>query len=310
MTVYTTSDEVNTTTLRTCVLGTGTMGAGMARNIAAAGIDVRAWNRTPARARPLAEAGVRVCDDLVDAVRDADVIVTMLWDATTVEEVLREAAGGWSSGAVLLQTSTVGVEGAARLAEVAAELGLRYVDAPVQGTRQPAEQGTLVVYASGPDDTRAVLEPVLDAVGSRTLWLGEAGAGSRLKLATNAFVVTMTAALAESLSVAAALGTGPATFLDALAGGPLESPYVVKKGRAILEQDWAPSFAVDGGLKDARLIVAAAAAAGLDVPVVAAVEARLAALSEQGYGAEDLAALGRQVHDLMTGDVIEADQIH
>lgn len=298
VTVYTTQDPVNAAALRTCVLGTGTMGAGMARNIAAAGLDVRAWNRTAERARPLAEAGVQVCDELADAVRDADVIITMLWDAATVEEVLHEAQGGWSTDAVLLQTSTVGVEGAARLGDVALELGLRYVDAPVQGTRQPAEQGTLVVLASGPDDTRPVLDPVLGAIGARTLWLGEAGAGSRLKLATNSFVVTMTAALAESMAVAAALGTDPATFLDAIAGGSLESPYVVKKGRAILEQDWTPSFAVDGGLKDAGLIVAAAAAAGLEVPVVEAARVRLAALSAQGHGAEDVAALGRQVHAL------------
>ncbi len=218
MTVYTTSDEVNAnpSTPRVCVLGTGTMGAGMARNLAAAGLDTTAWNRTASRAAPLAEAGVSVCAELTDAVRDADVVITMLWDADTVEEVLREAGGGWASDAVLLQTSTVGIEGADRLAEVAAELGLRYVDAPVQGTKQPAEQGTLVVLASGPEDTREVLAPVLDAVGSRTLWLGGAGTGSRLKLATNAFVVTVTASLAESMSVAQALGIAPGTFLEAI----------------------------------------------------------------------------------------------
>lgn len=297
MTVYITSDEVNAPAPRVCVLGTGTMGAGMARNLAAAGLDTRAWNRTPARAAPLADAGVTVVDDLAEAVRDADVIVTMLWDVDTVEQVLREAAGGWSADAVLLQTSTVGTEGADRLADVADELGLRYVDAPVQGTRQPAEQGTLVVLASGPDDTRPMLAPVLAAIGSRTLWLGEAGTGSRLKLATNAFVVTVTASLAESMAVASALGVEPATFLDAIAGGPLESPFVAKKGRAMAAQDYTPAFAVDGGLKDTRLIVAAAAAAGLDVPLTDAASTRLAALSAQGYGGEDIAALGRRLGD-------------
>lgn len=293
MTVYNEKDGVNAPPPRVCVLGTGTMGAGMARNLAAAGLDTRAWNRTAARAAPLAADGVTVREDLAEAVRDADVLVTMLWDADTVEGVLREAGGGWSSGAVLLQTSTVGVEGAGRLAEVAAELGLRYVDAPVQGTRQPAEQGTLVVLASGPDDTRPVLAPVLDAIGSRTLWLGAAGAGSRLKLATNTFVVTVTASLAESMSVASALGLAPSTFLDAIAGGPLESPFVAKKGRAMATQDYSPAFAVDGGLKDTRLIAAAAEAMGLDVPLTAAVAAQLERLSAGGHGGDDIAALGR-----------------
>jgi 3-hydroxyisobutyrate dehydrogenase len=269
------------------------MGAGMARNLAAAGLETRAWNRTPARAAPLADAGAIVCTDLADAVRDADVVVTMLWDAAAVEEVLRETRGGWAPDAVLLQTTTVGLEGASRLADVATELGLRYVDAPVQGTKQPAEQGTLVVLASGPEDTRLVLAPVLEAIGSRTIWLGEAGAGSRLKLATNAFVVNVTAALAESMTIAAALGLEPATFLDAIAGGPLESPFVAKKGQAIAVGDFTPAFAVDGGLKDARLIASAAVEAGVEAPLTLATGALLAALSAQGYGGDDVAALGR-----------------
>jgi 3-hydroxyisobutyrate dehydrogenase len=293
VTVYTSARSVNEP--RVCVLGTGTMGAGMARNLAGAGLETRAWNRTVARAAPLSDAGIVVHTDLPDAVRDADVIVTMLWDAATVEEVLRGAETAWASDAVLLQTSTVGVEGAERLAGVAAELGLRYVDAPVQGTRQPAEQGTLVVLASGPEDTRELLAPVLGAIGSDVLWLGDAGAGSRLKLATNAFVVNVTAALAESMQIAAGLGIDPAAFLDAIAGGSLQSPYVAKKGRAMVTGDFTPAFAVDGGLKDSRLIAAAAATAEVDVPLTRATESLLLALSELGHGAEDIAALGRAV---------------
>jgi 3-hydroxyisobutyrate dehydrogenase len=291
MNVYISSDPVNRP--RVCVLGTGTMGTGLASNLAAAGLETRAWNRTSARAAPLADAGVRVCTDLADAVRDAHVVVTMLWDADAVEAVLREARGGWAPDAVLLQTTTVGVDGAGRLAAVAAELGLRYVDAPVQGTKQPAEQGTLVVLASGPEDARPLLTPVLEAIGSRTIWLGPAGAGTRLKLATNAFVLNLTAALAESLSLATALGVGPAAFLDAITGGPLESPYVAKKGGAMLTGDFTPAFAVDGGLKDARLIVSAAAEAGVEVPLIAATGALLDDLVTQGFGGEDLAALMR-----------------
>src|SRR3954451_3662325 len=119
------------------LLGTGTMGAGMARNVAAAGLPLRVWNRTPDKARPLADAGAQVCEDVADAVRDADVVVTVLWDAASVEQVLREASGALRPGAVLAQMSTVGIEGAARLDAVAAELGLRHVDAPVLGTKQP-----------------------------------------------------------------------------------------------------------------------------------------------------------------------------
>jgi 3-hydroxyisobutyrate dehydrogenase len=287
MTVYSDSDHVNRP--RVALLGTGIMGSGMARNIAAAGLPLTVWNRSPERAAPLAEVGARVATDVADAVGDADVVVTMLWDAEVVATVLREARGAFTDGAVLLQTSTVGVDGCPALREVAAELGLRYVDAPVLGTKHPAEQGTLVVLASGPDDTRGTVDPVLDAVGSRTVWLGDQGdAASRLKLAANAFVLNVTAAMAESLAITGALGLPPELFLDAIQGGPLESPFVTAKGRLMRAGDYPASFAVDGGLKDARFIVAEVG----DTALLTAVTAeRLAAASSAGHGDDDIAAL-------------------
>ncbi|WP_275414808.1 NAD(P)-dependent oxidoreductase [Plantactinospora mayteni] len=274
------------------MLGTGVMGAGMARNIAAAGLPLTVWNRTPERAAPLAEAGARVVATVADAVRGADVVLTMLWDADTVETVLRDADGAFAPGAVLLQTSTVGVAGAARLAEVAADLGLRYVDAPVLGTKYPAEQGTLVVLASGPEEARAVLAPVFAAIGSRTVWLGEAGAASRLKLAANAFVLNVTAAVAESMAVAGALGLAPAEFLQAIQGGPMESPFVAAKGALMAAGDYPASFAVDGGVKDAGFVVAEAGAAA---PLTAVTLDLLRAASAAGHGDDDIAALAHAV---------------
>ncbi|GAB6987768.1 NAD(P)-dependent oxidoreductase [Nocardioides pyridinolyticus] len=297
MTVYGKVDDVNRP--RVALLGTGLMGAGMARNIAAAGLPLAVWNRSPERAAPLAEAGARVAADVAEAVGEADVVVTMLWDADVVATVLREGRGSFAEGAVLLQTSTVGVDGCAALREVAAELGLRYVDAPVLGTKHPAEQGTLVVLASGPDDTRPVVDPVLETIGSRTLWLGDAGdAASRLKLAANAFIVNVTAAMAESMAITGALGLEPALFLEAIRGGPLDSPFVGAKGRMMAAGEYAASFAVDGGLKDARYIVAAA---GEAAPLTAVTAERLEAASEAGHGDHDIAALAHSVHDAQPG---------
>lgn len=293
MTVYTPTDDVNVSRPAVALLGTGVMGAGMARNIAAAGLPLRVWNRTPQRAAALADAGAEVAPDVVGAVDGADVVLTMLWDADVVEATLREGAGSYAEGAVLLQCSTVGTDGADRLAAVAAELGLRYVDAPVLGTKHPAEQGTLVVLASGPLDTRAVLEPVLAAVGSRTLWLGDSpGAASRLKLAANAFVLNVTAALAESRAVAGELGLDPDLFLDAIRGGPLESPFVSAKGALMSAGDFPASFAVDGGLKDARLLLAAVDGSA---PLTAVTADLLAGASASGHGGDDIAALAHGV---------------
>lgn len=275
------------------VLGTGIMGAGMARNIAAAGMATRVWNRTAARAEPLSDAGARVCDTAARAVQGADVVVTMLWDASSVEAALRESATALTPGAVLLQTTTVGVAGAARLQEVADELGLVHVDAPVLGTKGPAEAGSLVVLGSGPAEARERVAGVLDAIGSRTLWVGEAGAGSRLKLAANAFVISLTGSIAQSLALAASLGLDPSMFLDAVGGGPLDSAYLRIKGAAMLTGDFAPSFSVAGGEKDATLILEAAEAQGLELTLLAAVREQLAGVAASGHADDDLAAVHR-----------------
>lgn len=277
--------------LTVALLGTGTMGAGMARNIARAGIGLRVWNRTAARAEPLAAAGIEVARTVAEAVENADVVLTMLWDADSVADALHAGAGQYAPGAVLVQASTVGVDGAARLGHMAAELGLVHLDAPVLGTKQPAEQGTLVVLASGPGEAIDRVAPVLDAISSRVIRLGNAGQGSRLKLSANAFVVTLLAGIAQSLAIARELGVDPALFLAAVDGGAMNAPYVQLKGRSMLAGDFTPAFGLDGALKDAGLIATAAAAAGVDTTLIDAVAAQQQRVVDAGHGELDMSAV-------------------
>ncbi len=272
------------------LLGTGAMGAGMARNIAAAGIPLRVWNRTRAKAEPLAETGAEVAGSPAEAVRDADIVLTMLFDVDSVEATLDEARAGLKPGAVLLQQSTVGVEGADRLAERAEELGLVYVDAPVLGTKKPAEDGALVILASGPDEAKDIVAPVFDAIGSRTVWVGPAGQGTRLKLVANSWVLTVVEGIAESLTLARALGVEPRQFLEVVKGGAMDAPYVQLKGSAMLDGDFTPAFGLDGAAKDAGLIVDAARAAGADLAVIEAVQQHFARALAAGHGDKDMAA--------------------
>jgi 3-hydroxyisobutyrate dehydrogenase len=272
------------------LLGTGTMGAGMARNIAAAGIPLKVWNRTREKAEPLAEVGAEVAESPAEAVRDADIVITMLFDADSVETALDQAREGLKPGAVLLQQSTVGVEGADRLAARAEELGLVYVDAPVLGTKKPAEDGALVILASGPDAARDVVAPVFEAIGSRTVWVGAAGQGTRLKLVANSWVLTVVEGIAESLALARALGVEPRQFLEVVKGGAMDAPYVQLKGSAMLDGDFTPAFGLDGAAKDAGLIVEAARAAGADLAVIEAVQQHFARALDAGYGDRDMAA--------------------
>jgi 3-hydroxyisobutyrate dehydrogenase len=274
------------------LLGTGTMGVGMARNIAAAGMELRVWNRTHEKAEPLADVAT-VADSPAAAVRGADVVVTMLFDHEAVTDTMRQAAealGGDGDGVVWLQTSTVGVDGAERLGELAEELGVVYVDAPVLGTKKPAEDGALVVLASGPADARDRIDPVLDAIGSKTIWVGEAGGGSRLKMAANAWVFTVVEGVAESLALTRELGLDPRLFLESVAGGALDAPYVQLKGGAMLDDRLDPAFGLANALKDAGLIVAAAESAGLELALMPGVRDHFARGVDQGLGDLDMAA--------------------
>ncbi len=275
------------------LLGTGIMGAGMARNLLAAGLPTRVWNRTQSKAAPLAEAGAEVAADPSEAVAGADVVVTMLRDGDTVVETMTAAAPGLRAGQLWLQTTTVGVEAAARLAEVADEHDLVLVDAPVLGTRQPAEQGQLLIFAAGPRKARERSAPVFDAVGRKTVWLGDdpgAGTASRLKLVANSWVLAITSATGEALALAKALGVDPQGFLDAVEGGPLDLPYLRAKSAAILNDEWEPSFTVSNAGKDADLIVSAARAHGARLDVAEAVAARMHRAEQLGHGEQDMAA--------------------
>jgi 3-hydroxyisobutyrate dehydrogenase len=273
------------------VLGTGIMGAAMARNLCRAGLAVRVWNRTRAKAEPLAAEGAAIAGTPAEAVTGAEVILTMLHDGPATEEAMRAAAPGLRPGAYWLQCTTAGVDGLAPLTGLARDHGLVFVDAPVLGTRQPAESGQLTVLAAGPTAAREPLTPVLDAVGARTAWVGEEpGAATRLKLVCNSWVLAVTHGTAEAIALAEGLGVDPQDFLDAIAGGPLDLGYLRAKAASIRAGDFAPSFAVDTAEKDARLIVAAGQAAGVLLDVAEAGAERFRRASEQGHGAEDMAA--------------------
>ncbi|MFF4736568.1 NAD(P)-dependent oxidoreductase [Streptomyces sp. NPDC001262] len=276
------------------VLGTGIMGGPMARNLARAGLDVRAWNRSRDKAEPLAADGVTVADSPAEAVRGAGVVLTMLHDGPAALDVMRAAAPGLGPGTVWAQTTTAGVEGLDALAAFAREHGLVLVDSPVLGSKQPAEEGKLTVLAAGPASVRGTLAPVFDAIGARTLWVGEDGAdgaASRLKLVLNSWVLTVTHGTAEALALAKGLGVDPQGFLDALEGGPLDMGYLRAKAGILLDGRLTPpSFSTVTAEKDARLIVAAGEAAGVRLDVAAAGAERFRRATEQGHGDEDMAA--------------------
>lgn len=272
-------------------LGTGIMGRAMAVRLLDAGFPLRAWNRTPARAAPLAEAGAVVAESPDDAVSGADVVITMMDDADAVLSVMRRALAAMGPDAVWVQMSTVGVDGCARLAAAADEAGVAFLDAPVLGTRTPAEEGTLKVLAAGPAELRERCAPVLAALGTVFGSLSEVGQGSALKLVANSWILALTGGVANSIQLAQHLDVDPQLFLDVIAGTLSDSAYLHLKGAAIRNEDYTTSFAVTGAAKDAGLIVQAGRDAGYEPTLIEVLRQQLQRAAERGHADKDMAAI-------------------
>ncbi|MDT7695099.1 MAG: 3-hydroxyisobutyrate dehydrogenase, partial [Pseudonocardiales bacterium] len=245
-----------TTAQRVAVLGTGTMGAPIARNLCRAGLAVRVWNRDPAKAEALAADGALRVPSPAAAAAGIDVLITMLTDGAAVEQVMTGPDGALAAlgpDAVWVQMSTVGVDWSDRLASLAASHGVAFVDAPVSGSSRPAEEGQLLILASGAGSARARLEHIFDVLGRKTLWLERAGDGTRLKLALNNWLAVLVEGMAETITLSGVLGLDPHLFVTTVAGLPLASPYATDKANAMLDAQFAPGFPLEHAAKDAAL---------------------------------------------------------
>jgi 3-hydroxyisobutyrate dehydrogenase len=217
----------------------------------------------------------------------------MLTDGAAVEQVMTGPGGALSAlgpSAVWIQMSTVGVEWSERLADLAAQHRVAFVDAPVSGSSQPAENGQLIILAAGAGPVRSRVEPVFNVLGRQTLWLKRVGDGSRLKLALNNWLAVLVEGMAETLTLSSALGLDPHLFLTTVAGGPLASTYATSKGTAMLDADFTPGFPLQHAAKDAALAAAAAHQHHVELPLTAALLRRWHRAIDQGHGADDIAS--------------------
>ncbi|MBA2240027.1 MAG: NAD(P)-dependent oxidoreductase [Solirubrobacterales bacterium] len=274
------------------VLGTGIMGGAMAKNLAAAGFETRAWNRDSSKAEALADAGVTAQETPAEAVDSADAVITMLADGAAARSVMDEqgALSAMDTRAVWVQASTVGVAATEELSGLAGGCGIGFVDAPVLGTKQPAEDGDLVILASGPRECQEPLGPVFDAISKKTVWLGEAGKGTRLKLVVNSWILAMTTALGETVAIAEALDVDPSAFLEAIDGAAMDSPYAQTKGPAMISGSYETSFPLSLALKDVRLVLEAVGD-GAELRLMEAIRATNERAEELGHGEADMAAV-------------------
>ena len=259
------------------VLGLGKMGTPIAHNLVAAGFPVVVWNRRHEPVAAFVEAGATAALSPAGAAAEADVVLTMLADGNAIADVLDGPGGvlaGVRPGTIWIQMATIGVEWTERFAHVAAEHGIEFVDAPVSGSDGPARAGELIILASGSPQLQPRVQPVFDALGQTTLWLGAAGNGTRLKLALNNWLATQVEGIAETIALTTTMGLDPQRFIDAIANGPLGSTYAVAKGRAMLTGNFQPGFALRLAFKDVGLALDAARRHDLELPLTAAIAQR------------------------------------
>ena len=278
--------------VRVAVLGTGIMGSAMARNLVSAGLRTTVWDRSPSATAPLSDAGALVAASPAEAVHDAQVVITMLPTADVVTSVIFDSgvAGALPGGAAWAQMGTIGL---AETAGISGRLGqlrpdVMFVDAPVSGSKGPAEAGQLLILASGPPAAAAALAPVFSAIGRRTVWLGEAGQGSRMKLAVNAYMSILIEGVAEALELAGQLGIDDSKLAEAIEGGPLDAPIADAKLHKMERGDFAPEFPLEWALKDVDLAISAAG--DDELPLLAALSRQWHAAVDAGHGRDDVSA--------------------
>jgi len=276
--------------VRVGLIGTGLMGSAMAHRLLEQEFAVIAWDRDSHQTRALEGRGAQAANGPGEVVRGAEVVITMLPTAAIVLDVVEPLLEDWPESTTWLQMSSVGANEADQLTRVAEAHAVQIVDAPVSGSTQPAERGQLTILASGPDSAQTVVTPVFDALASRVLWVGETGMGSRLKLAANHWMITMVAALAESMDLCQAMGLDHQRFIELLDGGPLGSVYAVQKLQEMHRHEYPVGFPVRLALKDLQLVREVEQSSRATMPLLDVVLERFMSVS-QDLADQDLAAI-------------------
>ena len=283
-------------------IGLGIMGGPMAANLVKAGFDVVGYNRSPEKIKELVEKGGRGADDVASAVREADVVVTMVPDSPDVEAVSGEIFAGAREGTLYIDMSTIRPDVAVRVAEAGRDAGVRVLDAPVSGGEAGAVEGSLSIMVGGAPEDFADARPVLDAVGKTIVHVGPAGSGQTVKAANQLIVAGNIQLLAEAVVFLEAYGVDMRPALEVLGGGLAGSTVLARKGDTMLTREFKPGFRLALHHKDMGIVTSAAREAGVTIPLGAVVAQLVAAMVARGDGALDHSGLLKLTAELSGRD--------
>ncbi len=271
------------------ILGVGTMGRAFARRLLAAGFRVRVWDVSREATMRFRGTGATIAKTAEDAVRNADVVLTMVPTIASIEETMPDALAAMRSGAIWLQMSTIGVDGTQRALTLAQQRSdVVFVDAPVSGSKIPAEQGKLLILASGPARALDALTPVFSVLGQKTMRWERAGTGSRMKLVMNTWLAVLGEGIAETAALAQSLDVPLADFAACLESTALNTPWALAKLGKIEREQFDPEFSLTLASKDLHLALDAAGDAGQRLPVAESLEAQWDRALDEGLGDRDV----------------------
>lgn len=278
------------------VIGLGAMGHAFAANLLKKGFDTHVWNRTASRGEALVKAGAKQGKTPRETVEGVDVVITMLSDGSTTHAVFTGDDGllaGLKQGGVIAQMGTLGVDATEALIALVKQQrpDVVFFDAPVSGTKTPAENAQIVVLASGDRQAGPAVEPVFAAISKGVKWLGEAGRASKMKLVVNAWLISMMEGIAESAQLADEFGFTTDDLWGVLEGGPLAAPYIKAKMDMFKSGDYSPQMHLTWALKDINL--ALDAGKNLQLPVMQSISKTWQSAVDAGYGEQDLSVVYR-----------------
>lgn len=273
------------------VLGLGAMGHAFAANLLKKSFTVYGWNRTPGRGDDLVSEGLVQRETAAQAVSDAQVIIAMLTDGDATLAAIRAIAPSCPQNATFCQMGTIGIQETADAIALLETLrpDMLYLDAPVSGTKAPAENAQILVMASGDQQRAGAAQQVFDAISRGTQWYGDAGNSQKMKLVINAWLISMMQGVAESMQLAKQFGFTPGQLWETLDGGPLAAPYVKGKLEMIRKEDYTPQMQLQHALKDARLALANAPQGTM--PMMSEIVDMWSQASQGGLAEQDLAAV-------------------
>jgi 3-hydroxyisobutyrate dehydrogenase len=272
------------------VLGVGTMGSAFARRLLGARMRVTVWDRTPAIGARLSEAGAVVAASPEEAAHDAGIVITMVPTIAAIEETMPRALAALPRGAIWLQTSTIGVEGTERAMALVKEHrpDVVFVDAPVSGSKTPAEEGQLLILASGPAPALDALAPVFSALGRKTIRWERAGTGSRMKLVLNTWLAVLGEGIAETAALAQSLGVSLSDVSTCIGSTALAAPWALSKLDRIERGAFDPDFSLTLAAKDLHLALDAANRAHRPLPMAQSIAAQWKSALQSGLGDRDV----------------------